>query len=117
MQAQTSLAPSPHSPTTARQPASESTSSSPEVVTSVATTTSVTSGGVADKDTSLLVGQSVTTYTVICLHQLYPPQGGQERSGASAGVAAGVAVGLVLAVVVVVVVVAIVLALTCPHTG
>ena len=79
VQAQTSPAPSPHSPTTASQPASVSTSSSPEVVTSVVTTTSVTSGGVADKDTFLLVGQSVTTYTVICLHQLYPPQEDRGR--------------------------------------
>ena len=52
VQAQTSPAPSPHphpsshSPTTARQPTPESTSSSPEVATSVAMTTSVTSGGV-----------------------------------------------------------------------
>ena len=31
-------------------------------------------GCIANKDTSLLVSESVTTCTVICLHQLCPPQ-------------------------------------------
>ena len=59
MQEQTSPAPSPHSPTTANQPASVSTSSSPEVVTSVATTTSVTSGGVYSLQRYVPTGWSI----------------------------------------------------------